>query len=59
MLASEETPKSSGNDSPAASPPRSIRSEELFLDQREILILHCQDIYRLRLTRSGKLILTK
>lgn len=36
-----------------------LRSEELFRGSREILIVHCQDVYRLRLTRNGKLILTK
>ena len=40
-------------------PPRTVRSEDLLLDQRELLIVHCQDVYRLRLTRNGKLILTK
>jgi hemin uptake protein HemP len=27
--------------------------------RRELLIMHCQEVYRLRLTRNGKLILTK
>lgn len=38
---------------------RVIRSEEILGGQTEILIRHGSDIYRLRLTRSGKLILTK
>jgi len=38
---------------------RTIRLEELLLGQREILIAHCQEVYRLRLTRNGKLLLTK
>jgi hemin uptake protein HemP len=36
-----------------------VRSEELLKGEREILIAHCQDVYRLRVTRNGKLILTK
>jgi hemin uptake protein HemP len=38
---------------------RLVRSEELFGDDREVLIAHGQEIYRLRLTRSNKLILHK
>ena len=36
-----------------------IDSRELFADQRELLITHGEDIYRLRLTFQNKLILTK
>lgn len=39
--------------------PAAIRSDELLHGQREILIIHEQEVYRLRLTRNGKLILTK
>lgn len=39
--------------------PRTIRSEELLQGQVEVLIAHGNDTYRLRLTRSGKLILQK
>lgn len=38
---------------------RSIPSEDLFRGQRELLIEHSGEIYRLRLTRNGKLILNK
>jgi hemin uptake protein HemP len=38
---------------------RTILLEELLLGQREVLIAHCEEVYRLRLTRNGKLILTK
>jgi hemin uptake protein HemP len=38
---------------------RMLQSEELFSGRREILIAHGQEIYRLRLTRSNKLILHK
>lgn len=36
-----------------------LRSEELFGNQREIVIQHAGSYYRLRLTHSNKLILTK
>ncbi len=38
---------------------RLLRSEDLLQGQVEVLIAHGADIYRLRLTRSGKLILQK
>lgn len=38
---------------------RQIRSSELFGDQREVLIEHAGEIYSLRHTSRGKLILTK
>lgn len=39
--------------------PRAIRLEELLQGQRDIQIVHGEKVYRLRLTRNGKLILTK
>ena len=36
-----------------------IDSAELFADERELLICHGEDTYRLRLTFQNKLILTK
>ena len=36
-----------------------LRSEDLFGKQREIMIQHAGSFYRLRLTHSNKLILTK
>lgn len=39
-------------------PRNRISSEQLFGDARELLILHNGREYRLRLTHSGKLILT-
>ena len=36
-----------------------IRSEELFGGQREVLIEHAGELYSLRQTSKGKLILTK
>ena len=40
-------------------PVPAIDSETLFRGHREVLILHGDQTYRLRLTRSGKLILQK
>jgi hemin uptake protein HemP len=40
-------------------PIRTIRSEELLKGTREVLIQHADEVYRLRLTRNGKLILQK
>ena len=36
-----------------------IESRELFAVEREIIIAHGEDTYRLRLTSQNKLILTK
>lgn len=36
-----------------------IESRELFAAEREIIIAHGEDLYRLRLTSQNKLILTK
>ena len=38
---------------------RVIASRALFADQHEIVIVHGADEYRLRITKAGKLILTK
>ena len=38
---------------------RVLRSEELFAERTEIVIVHKGERYRLRLTRRGKLILQK
>lgn len=45
----------------SGSPPprRQIRSDALFSGQREVLIEHAGEIYSLRQTSKGKLILTK
>ena len=42
-----------------APPARRIESTTLLGDQRELIIGHGEDTYRLRLTSKGKLILTK
>jgi len=49
-----ETPQT-----PVVRPARRIASAQLMAGKREIIIEHGQDEYRLRITGSGKLILTK
>jgi hemin uptake protein HemP len=44
---------------PAANEPKRLTSESLIGPAREILIRHAGFDYRLRITRQGKLILTK
>lgn len=44
---------------PRSDEARAIDSRQLFGDTREVLIEHHGALYRLRLTRAGKLILTK
>jgi hemin uptake protein HemP len=41
------------------SPRRQIRSDDLFVGGREVLIEHAGELYSLRQTSKGKLILTK
>ncbi|AEV35637.1 hypothetical protein PSE_1125 [Pseudovibrio sp. FO-BEG1] len=38
---------------------RTVDSKALFGDEREITISHREDLYRLSITKLGKLILTK
>jgi hemin uptake protein HemP len=38
---------------------RSLPSTDLFRGDREVVIVHGKEQYRLRITRAGKLILTK
>lgn len=45
--------------SPSGTPLRRITSEQLIGSAREVLIRHAGCDYRLRITRQGKLILTK
>jgi hemin uptake protein HemP len=53
----------SGRPEPAAaSAParrRAVSSDDLFRGDREVVIVHRDEEYRLRITRAGKLILTK
>jgi|EndMetStandDraft_9_1072997.scaffolds.fasta_scaffold275065_1 hemin uptake protein HemP len=55
-LMSPERPANAQTPPPA---PKQIASSELLAGQKEVWILHGQETYRLRLTRSGKLILQK
>ncbi len=52
-------PKSGIFPAPDGGTPRVIESRVLFSGGREVLIRHEGQLYRLRLTRHGKLILTK
>lgn len=64
MSAAEEESKVSANQSAADAAARQaglprLRSSDLLSGAREAIIEHGQDLYRLRLTSNGKLILTK
>lgn len=52
-------PSPSTNPAKLANDRQPIRSEDLLQGCREVQILHAGDLYRLTLTRSGKLILHK
>jgi hemin uptake protein HemP len=54
-------PGPDGASEKAGAPParRAVASGDLFQGLRELVILHRNDEYRLRITRAGKLILTK
>ena len=54
-----EAPEATGERSAPARGRREIASRALFADQHEIVIVHGRDEYRLRITKAGKLILTK
>lgn len=43
----------------SADGPRTLNSQEIFQGASEVLIDHSGETYRLRITRTGKLILTK
>jgi len=43
----------------ASRPRRVVSSRALFGDEQEVIILHAGGEYRLRITKAGKLILTK
>ena len=61
MTDEEAGQRADANPSPAPGPDglRVVTSEKLLLGQREIIIRHGSEDYRLRLTRAGKLILNK
>jgi len=54
-----ENEKEVRDEPPAAYSPSPLRSEELLGGRREVQILHEGQIYRLLVTRNGKLILQK
>ena len=60
-MTSDKSTESCHNDGDSSTeqPTREISSEQLLGEHREILIRHGEDVYRLRLTRNGKLILQK
>ncbi len=54
VSAPEPAPRDTGS-----APPREVRLEDLLGRDRELLIRHGQELYRLRVTRNGRLLLTK
>ncbi len=54
----KESPESSGESSQVPGK-KTFRSEDLFQGSREVLILHGDFLYRLQITKAGKLILIK
>lgn len=44
---------------PASAAPREVLLEDLLRGDRELLIRHGHEIYHLRITRNGRLLLTK
>jgi len=50
---------SDGQAEPPALAERQVSSTSLFLGRREIMIVHHGQVYRLRITKADKLILTK
>ena len=51
--------ESSLESQPLGKTKRTIRSQDLFGCEREVLILHGEAEYRLQITKAGKLILNK
>jgi len=59
MIARQARTFSRTGDAPSRSTTRVLDSERLFGSQKEIQIRHAGQMYRLRITRNGKLILNK
>jgi len=55
----EEKKQISQSDNPQSAPAKQISSTDLFCGESEVGIQHEGELYRLRLTRNGKLILHK
>jgi hemin uptake protein HemP len=47
------------SNAPQSVAPREVRLEDLLRGDRELLIRHGEQVYRLRITRNGRLLLTK
>ncbi len=60
-LANKELPSADEHDLQVdeSTPVRILRSDDIFQGGREVRIEHDESVYRLRLTRKGKLILHK
>ncbi len=60
-MTSPKTPehRSDSSSSRPASETRVVPSDDILQGSREVLIRHAEEVYRLRVTRSGKLILHK
>lgn len=58
MQAKSHDPRATGGQ-PVKAGPRSLLSRDLLGDAREVIIEHDGELYRLRCTSKGKLILTK
>ena len=54
-----QTTHAARTDEPSGVPPQIVDSTTLLAGRRELIIRHGEDTYRLRLTASNKLILTK
>jgi hemin uptake protein HemP len=54
-----ENPPTMASAMPVPQDSRMLRSTDIFAGSREVLIAHGDEYYRLRLTRSNKLILHK
>jgi hemin uptake protein HemP len=59
ITAGDATSPDASHDAAPKAPRRSVASDDLFQGVRELVILHRDEEYRLRITRAGKLILTK
>jgi len=59
MTPRDPEPVSRSDEPSHARPRRVVGSGELFQGHGELIILHRNEEYRLRITRAGKLILTK
>jgi hemin uptake protein HemP len=59
LPADHRRPDSAASEKAAPSSARTVRSEELLRGERLLLIEHAGEIYRLQVTRNGKLILQK